>query len=115
MADSERALVFLGTWIALAVLAVIAHFRATPEFKIRWFPPFIVFVGVLFVAFSWWLVRSLESLYIAVPAAAIFTFLNLRYTRFCTACGYPNRVWGRGVDYCYKCRLQLPASKPRHE
>jgi hypothetical protein len=110
--EDERGVVFFVTWVALVLLGAVAHFRASPAFKIRWFARSMILVGVLFVGFIWWVTQSRESLFVAIPGAAIVTFLNIRYTKFCPTCGYPNKVWGRGVDYCYKCGLELPGSRP---
>jgi hypothetical protein len=115
MSDGERFLVFFVVWVGLAVLGVVGQSRASPETKVRWYPRYIGLAGALFVALTYWATRIPESLYFTVPAAVLFTFLNIKLANFCRRCGYRNMLWGRGVDYCYKCGLELSPRRPRHQ
>jgi hypothetical protein len=112
--NSERFLVFLAVWVGLAVLGFIGYWRASWETKVRWYPGYVLSAGVLFVVLTYWATRILETLYFTVPAAVLFTFLNIKLARFCRRCGYRNLVWGGGVDYCYKCGLELSPGRSRH-
>ena len=110
MTTGERLLVFLGVWIALLLLWLVAHSRASVEIKLRWYPRFVVLAGVLFVGLTYWATRLPESLYFSVPASALFAFLNIKLAKFCPRCGYRNLAWGRTVKHCHRCGLESSPS-----
>jgi hypothetical protein len=113
---------FVGTWIALGVCGFVAFYLPRDaSFKRKWFPRFIILVGVLFVLFSTTLVvlesRSLSELgvlVILVPAVAVISFLNMRFTRFCSKCGATTYDvnWFSPTRFCSKCGAELSSAKP---
>ena len=108
MSSGERFLVFSVVWIALAVLWVVGHSRASVEIKLRWHPRFVVLACVLFVGLTYWATSVPESLYFSVPASALAGFLNIKLAKFCPRCGYRNMAWGGTVKHCYRCGPSRP-------
>src|SRR4051812_12789784 len=86
---------FIGTWIVLGLgCFYILYLRRDAAFKRKWFPRFVILVGVLFVLFATTLIglraRSLSALVVLVVAVPIVTgiaYLNIKFTQFCDKCG----------------------------
>lgn len=114
---------FVGTWIILGVVGLFLFYLGKDvAFKRRWFPRFIILVGVLFVMFSttiWCLnARSLAGLsivFLTVPMTFLISYLNIKFTRFCGQCGATlyNQNWFVPMRFCPKCGAGLDA-KPEH-
>lgn len=109
MTEGERFFVFFGVWIALGIASVVLLLRGSPEIKRQWFPRITIFAGVLFVAFIYWIAPVLEVLYLAIPAVALITYLNLKIMKFCPRCGAYYQTLGRlyRVNFCHKCGFAL--------
>ncbi len=115
---------FAGTWIILgAISAVVFYFGRNVAFKRRWFAPFVILVGILFVGFSTAIYATLprkagqfavwQELALIVPLTIVFTYLNLKLTRFCDACGatvFPRHLFGRS-RFCPSCGVSLDGAK----
>jgi hypothetical protein len=103
---------FLATWIVLlAVSFGVFYFGRNAALKRKWFPPFVMLVGILFVAFvaainftarqgqlSW------DMIVFAACGSVLFTYLNLKLTKFCDHCGVtvvPQMV--RLPKFCPRC------------
>ena len=105
---------FFGTWIVLGIVGfIVFSLPGDAAFKRKWFPRYAILAGILFVFFSsaigvlgFGALASLGMLVFVVPAAVVFTCLNLAFTRFCDKCGAsifelsPTR-------YCSKCGAKL--------
>lgn len=108
---------FFGTWIVLGIVSFVLFFVGkNTALKRRWWPRFILLVGVLFIVFStllavigsktWW---SLGVLFITVPAVTLISYLNLKMTKFCDKCGATliNSNWLSALRFCSKCGAEL--------
>src|SRR5262249_33151390 len=79
---------FIGTWIVLALGgSYILYLRRDAAFKRKWFPRYVIVVGVLFVLFSTMLIvlqaRSppvLVVLAVVVPIVVGIAYLNINVT-----------------------------------
>jgi hypothetical protein len=80
----------MGIWVALGLASFLFfHFNRNAALKRIAFPMFIVTVGVLFGTFVYLSTgrQHPQMMYLAVPAIVLISFLNIRQTRFCEACG----------------------------
>lgn len=95
--------VFFATWIVLALASFYMFFlRRDTAFKRRYWAPWIVTIGVLFLVFMLLTGFPLSMVLVAVPFVALISFLNIRSVRFCDSCGATVHDW------------TLPWRRPRH-
>lgn len=102
--------IFVGVWVVLGIISALVFFVGkNVKLKRKLWPPFVIGTGVLFVAFSYAMMPSEQSLMLIVPAVALITFLNLRSTRFCDSCGRTviNQNFFVKPDFCSKCGYKL--------
>jgi hypothetical protein len=79
------------------------------ERKRRYYGPFQVGMGALFVGGMLAFDPSVGMAAVGIPAVAVITWLNLRNTRFCPSCGrtnYTELFWAR-PRYCSACGASL--------
>jgi len=115
---------FFGTWIVLGIAGFFLFYRGRDtDFKRKWFPRFVVLVGILFVGFATTLfylptrsTESLRMLFFVVPATCVISWLNIKFTRFCDSCGHMihNHNWFSPMNFCPKCGAELDAKKAVH-
>jgi hypothetical protein len=108
---------FFATWVVLGLSGFyLFYVRSDVYFKRRWFPRYIVLVGVLFVLFSTALTAlsaqslgALGILVVLVPAAGLISWLNIKFTRFCDKCGATvyQQNWLAPMNFCSKCGAEL--------
>lgn len=82
--------IFIGTWILLGIVsAAFFFFNLNAVLKRKVFPPFVIFVGVLFLAFGILMgfARNPFFFVVMVPFVALITYVNICNTRFCDSCG----------------------------
>ncbi len=102
--------IFFVVWIALGIAgSFLFYFSKNVQFKKRYFPWYIILAGVLFISFGLVTGLPLVMLFFMVPAVALITFLNIRFTRFCDNCGRTISTQGMfgKVEYCAKCGAKL--------
>jgi hypothetical protein len=102
---------FMVIWFALAISSFLFfHFNRNATLKRRAFPPFVFIVSVIFGCFVAYVSRDhLQILFVAVPMIMLISFLNIRKTRFCGACGrtlYQQPIFSRS-QYCPRCGAEL--------
>lgn len=111
---------FVGTWITLAVVGLVASRRMGAAAKRWWWPRAMILVGALFVFFSTTLTvlesrswSSLGILIVVVPAVVLISYLNIRFTKFCDKCGATlySHNWFVPMTFCSKCGAELPTVK----
>lgn len=82
--------------------------------KRRWWKPYVVGSGVLFM--SVWVLWGFSArlLAIAFPVAALFTWANLGALEFCDACGATalRRLHARETRRCARCGAPLTGGRP---
>ncbi len=83
---------FLVTWIVLGIGGFLLFYAGKDiPFKRKWFPRFVALTGFLFIAFATGFrlpsSQSLETLIFIVPATCLISYLNIKLTKFCDACG----------------------------
>ena len=105
-------IVFIVVWVALGLgLAGLTYFNRDAAFKRRIHPPIMIGVGALFLAFI--LLSGTAPapfLVLMVPMIVLITFLNVKLTKFCDACGetvYHSRKSWRPAEFCPKCGAPL--------
>src|SRR5438093_13298734 len=77
---------FIG-WIGLGIAGFFLFYVSkNAAFKRRFFPWYIIIVGLIFAAIP---VASGQTaaLFMVIPAVALISFMNIRLTKFCDACG----------------------------
>ena len=102
--------VFMAVWIALGIGSACFFLGSrNARLKREVFPWFVIFVGVLFASFVVIAVGDLTVLAFVGPAVALISFLNIRGTRFCDACGATlfNHAWFNRMNFCSKCGAKL--------
>ena len=110
---------FVGTWIVLAIVGFFLFYHnKNAAFKRKYFPRYIVLVGVLFVFFTATLsvvssgsLWSLGILVVIVPAIYLVSYMNLMMTKFCDKCGttLTNMNPFTQMKFCSKCGAELDA------
>jgi hypothetical protein len=113
---------FVGTWVILAVVGVVASRRMDAVAKRRWWPRGNILVGFLIIFFSTALMvlqsRSWSSLGIlleSVPAVVLICYLNIKFTKFCNMCcaaQFNYSFWFAPLRFCSKCGSDLVTIKP---
>jgi hypothetical protein len=115
---------FLATWVILAIAGFLASKRMNAVAKRRWWPRWIVLVGVLFVFFSTTLTvlqsrswSSLGILLIVVPAVILICYLNIKFIKFCDKCSATlyNQNWFTPMRFCSNCGAKLDAVRTEHD
>ena len=102
--------VFFVVWISLGFAGFFLFYLSKDvTFKKRYFPWYLVLTGFLFIVFGLSMGLPLTIMYIMVPAVALITFLNIRSTKFCDACGRTiiDQNWFSKVEFCSKCGAKL--------
>jgi hypothetical protein len=82
--------IFFGVWIVLGISSAAFFFlNRNAALKRKVFPPFVIFIGVLFLTFGGLMGFAREPFFflLMVPFVALITFVNIRNTRFCDTCG----------------------------
>ena len=102
---------FAIVWVILGISSFLFfHLNRDAALKRRIFPIFVISVGVVFGCFVAYMSRGyLQVLFVAIPMISLITFLNLRKTRFCDACGrtlYQQPIFSRS-QFCPRCGAQL--------
>ncbi len=102
---------FMVVWAALGISSFLFfHFCRNAALKRRLFPPFIVIIGVIFGCFIAYISHAyLQVLFLAIPTISLISFLNIRQTRFCDACGrtlYKQPLFSR-PQFCPRCGAEL--------
>ena len=111
--DEIREIVFvviMGLFIALGIAGSIIFFLGkNVTFKKKYFPWYVISIGVLF-AFSILVTgMPLIGLIVFIPVIALITFINLRTIKFCDSCGkiIINRAWFTKLSFCPHCGEKL--------
>ena len=103
--------IFIGVWVVLGLASAAFFFlNKDASLKRKVWPPATIGVGVLFLGFVWLMGFPAEVMYIAVPAVALITFLNLRAVQFCDSCGktlMSQNPFSK-AEFCSKCGAKLP-------
>ena len=101
--------VFMTVWVILGIAGAVIHWKGSFDTKRRWHPRFVVGAGLLFVGFTWFAMPVAPVRIAVLPAAALITWLNLRFTKFCAACGATqyNRIPWSPMRFCSKCGAAL--------
>ncbi|MBA6292763.1 hypothetical protein H4J58_13635 [Colwellia sp. MB3u-70] len=98
--------IFIGVWVILGLLSFLVFFVSkNVERKKRFWTPFIIFTGVLFIAFIYLMGFGGQNLYIMIPMVVLISFLNIRSTKFCDSCGKTNinQQFLSPAKFCNKC------------
>lgn len=102
--------IFFATWVVIGIVGfVIFYLGKDPKRKRKILPPFVVGTGALFIGFVYLMGFRGEVFYIAVPAVALISVINIRSTKFCDACGKTiiNQNFLAKTEYCSKCGEKL--------
>ena len=99
--------IFFVLWIPLCLVVWTFYWKGNLEAKRRWHPPIVFGMAAVFRGF----VASVTpyALAVVVPAVAAISFLNLKLTKFCRACGrtlIQNPPWAT-INFCPKCGVSL--------
>ncbi len=106
----------------LGIIGFIVFFlKRDAALKRKWFPRYIVLVGVLLVLFSSAMTvagshsfASLWMVVLVVPVVALISYLNVKFTKFCDKCGATivDHNWFSPTRFCSKCGAKLDSGKP---
>jgi hypothetical protein len=85
------------------------YIRNDYNFKAKFYPFFVVFFSVLFVAFAFLMGASINVMLVIVPFAALFAWLNIRKTTICKHCAKMifNYDVNSRMKVCPRCRNNL--------
>lgn len=116
---------FVATWFLVVVCGVFLIYEGEDvAFKRKWFPWYVILAGVLFVAFTTvlWVLstpfsESLLILLFMVPAVALTSYLNIKFTKFCDGCAKPiHRLnWFAPRKFCSSCGAKLDTIPKKSE
>ena len=102
--------VFFGVWVVLGLFSAGFFFlNRNASLKRKLWLPLIIATGVLFLGFMWAMGFPQEAFFLAVPAVALITLLNLRTVRFCNSCGatlMSQNPFAKPA-FCSKCGAKL--------
>ena len=110
--------ILFGVWILLSVSGfVLFYLKRDAAFKRKYYPWYICLAGVLFLCFAAATGVPFAVLAFMTPFIVLITFLNLRGTQFCDACGrtiIQQAPFSR-PEFCSKCgaSLRRPSGPPR--
>jgi hypothetical protein len=100
---------FFAVWIALAAGGFL-FFTSNKDvaLKKRWFPRLAFGAGALF-ALVVFLMAPWPAALLFAPFIALITWMNIRMTRFCDACGriLINHQWWSKMNFCPYCGSKL--------
>lgn len=99
--------IFFIAWGCVCLAVWMFYWKGSLEAKRRWHPRIVIGAGVLFLGFI--AISMPVALTLAVPSVALITFLNLKFIRFCPACGVTlvqNPPWS-APRFCSKCGASL--------
>lgn len=101
-------LVFIATWLLLAVTGYFIFFRfGDARLKRRLWPVCIVIISVLFLGFTYFLGVNTNAFYILMPAVILIGILNVRSVNFCDGCGKMVSVQSSlNMERCPACRRE---------
>src|SRR5438105_14328021 len=88
MRPDDLFLIFAAVWIALGIGLWVFSRRASYQLKKQWHLVLVAGAALCFMSFAYALSQRTQVLYIAVPAAALISFLNDRFTRICPRSGF---------------------------
>lgn len=103
---------FTVPWAILGLSSFLFfHFNRNAALKRRVWPAFIVTIGIIFAGFVFHVMghQQPQVLYFMVPAIILISFLNIRTTLFCDACGktlYRQPIFSR-ARFCPHCGAEL--------
>jgi len=101
--------IFFITWIVLGIASWIffTFYKNIPR-KRKLLPPFLIFVGILFLFFMYLMRAPVQFYWIAVPGIIIITAGNMYSIRFCDSCGKVfNKFPFSKIKYCAKCGAEI--------
>ncbi len=101
---------FFGTWVVLGIISFIIFFVSKDaQLKRKLWKTFVIGTGALFIGFVYLMGFGDEAFYIMVPAVILISFLNIRVTKFCDACGKTiiNQNFLGKPEFCSKCGEKL--------
>ncbi|KUM02873.1 hypothetical protein KIF53_21395 [Chromobacterium subtsugae] len=102
--------IFMTVWIAMAI-GGLAFSTLSRNAKLKRKVSRIVMIAapLLFCLFAWHQGAQASEFAIFLPFLALITFLNLRNTRFCDACGATQHSRGFSRPrHCSQCGASLP-------
>src|SRR2546429_9566303 len=80
--------IFAAVWIALGIGLWLFFSKRASQRKKQWHLILVAGAALFFVCFAYALSQRTEVLYIAVPAAALISFLGYKLTGACPHCGF---------------------------
>ena len=102
--------IFVGVWILLGLGGFwLFSVSRNVAFKRKYFPWYVGLAGVLFIGFGAAMGVHPLGMAIMVPSVVLITFLNLRATQFCDACGRTvvQQMPFSRAEFCSKCGARL--------
>ena len=104
-------IIWFGSSVVIG-LGSLAYFRIYPDVNLkrrfhRWFT---IAYGAVFFLLIFLSMGASPPLLVFGAAIVLITYLNIRNTIFCDACGKTtyNHAWFDKAEYCAKCGARLP-------
>jgi len=110
MNSDEIFLIFFSAGVVLGIISLIIFFVGKDaQLKRKLWKPFVIGTGALFLGFVYLMGVSGEAFYIMASAVILISFLNIRTTKFCDACGKKiiNKNSFVKPEFCSKCGEKL--------
>ncbi|HWA75439.1 MAG TPA: hypothetical protein VG937_24045 [Polyangiaceae bacterium] len=97
--------VFMTAVVVVGIAGAVLSRKGSFDTKRRWHPRLVVGGGLVFVGFSLSVMPFAPVRLLVIPVVALFAWLNLRFTKFCAACGATqyNRTPWSPMRFCSKC------------
>ncbi len=106
MNSEELFPMFIGVWFVLGLISYFIFFVSNNAGrKKKLWIPFIIVTGASFIGFAYLMGFGGQHLYLIVPMVVFTSFVNIRSTKFCDACGKTNVSQGlfSPAKFCNKC------------
>ena len=108
--------IFFGVWVVLGIAGFLLFYVSkNVAFKRRYFAWFTALAGFLFLAFAAAMGAPVFMLAFMTPLVALITYLNIRGTQFCGACGRTliQQMPFSRARFCSKCGAALSEKRQR--
>lgn len=102
--------ILAGIWTTLGLAGTaFFFFGKDAALKRRLWPPYLIVTGVLFLVVVWMIDFPQQAMYVALPAVALITILNVKSAQFCDGCGKTlmNQNILSKAEFCSKCGASL--------
>lgn len=108
--DETISMILIAIWFFLGLIGFcIFSVVKSAALKRKLWALFVIVVGVLFVAYSYYISADAFVLYVVSLFVILISILNIKLTKFCDSCGKMviSQAFFARPKYCSKCGQDL--------